>query len=120
MTRASDSGFTLIEALVAMAVLAMGAVSLLSATEGHTRRISDLTDRVAARWAADHALATLRVGLTPEPGSIEFHGILFDVTYERIATDDPDLEKLAVSVAKAGTNQPLYLLDGYLDVGEAP
>ena len=35
MTRQDDAGFTLIEALVAMAVLALGAVSLLSATQGH-------------------------------------------------------------------------------------
>ena len=34
MTRQDDAGFTLIEALVAMAVLALGAVSLLSATQG--------------------------------------------------------------------------------------
>ena len=119
MTRDTEGGFTLIEALVAMAVLAMGAVSLLSATEGHTRRISDLTDRVAARWAAEHALATLRTGLTPQTRDIEIYGITFDVTFDRVPTQDADLEKVTVSAAKAGSEQPLYVLDGYLDIGGA-
>ena len=43
MMRKSDAGFTLIEALVAMTVLALGAVSLLAATEGHTARITAIT-----------------------------------------------------------------------------
>ncbi|MFC6642478.1 type II secretion system minor pseudopilin GspI [Sulfitobacter profundi] len=67
MRRQADAGFTLIEALVAMAVLALGAVSLLSASEGHTRRITDLSDRVAARWAAEYRLSELRAGCQRRP-----------------------------------------------------
>ncbi len=117
MTRDREAGFTLIEALVAMAVLAMGAVSLLSAAEGHTRRISDLSDRVAARWAAEYVLATLRTGLTPQTRGVEFYGIAFDVTLERVPTQDAELEKVTVSAARADSDQALYILDGYLDVG---
>ena len=42
MTVGSDAGFTLIESLVALAVLAVAAVSLLMATEAYVARIAGL------------------------------------------------------------------------------
>lgn len=117
MTRQADAGFTLIEALVAMAVLALGAVSLLSASEGHTRRITDLSDRVAARWAAEYRLSELRAGLPAETSALEIYGIDFDVTVIRRSTEDPAVEAVTLRSAIAGTDQPLYVLDGYLDIG---
>lgn len=118
MTRRADAGFTLIEALVAMAVLAMGAVSLLSAAEGHTKRITELSDRVAARWAAEYRLSQMRVGVLPDAEGVEFYGTNFDVAVERRPTDDPALEAVTLRSAKGGTDTPLYVLDGYIDVGE--
>ncbi len=117
MTRSGEAGFTLIEALVAMAVLAMGAVSLLSATEGHIRRITELSDRVAARWAAEYRLSETRIGLPAAPGSVEVYGIEFDVQVTRRPTNDPDLQGVSVSSAISGTDQVLYILDGYVDTG---
>ncbi len=117
MTRSGEAGFTLIEALVAMAVLAMGAVSLLSATEGHSRRITELSDRVAARWAAEYRLSEARVGLPGTLGSVEVYGIEFDVQVTRRPTNDPDLQAVSVSSAISGTDQVLYILDGYVDTG---
>lgn len=119
MTRQTDAGFTLIEALVAMAVLALGAVSLLSATEDHTRRIGDLTERVAARWAAEYQLSHLRAGLDPMDDPVDFYGISFTVTHDRQPTDDPELEKVTVRAARADNDRVLYILDGYIDTGGA-
>ena len=77
-TRDPEAGFTLIEALVAMAVLALGAVSLLSATEGHTARISDVSDRMAAKWAAEYKLTALRLGMSgAESDDIDMLGRTF-------------------------------------------
>ena len=52
-----DDGFTLIETLVALAVLATGAVALLGVVEDHTGRIAGLEDRVTLRWVAENRLA---------------------------------------------------------------
>jgi len=112
----SEAGFTLIEALVAMAVLALGAVSLLSAAEGHTKRITDLTARVAARWVADDTLTQLRLGLEPDGRSVTMYGIEFDAEWDRTETTDPDLEQLTVKVSDSDSGQSLYLLDGYVEV----
>lgn len=120
MTTQSEAGFTLIEALVAMAVLALGAVSLLSAAQGHTKHITELTDRMAARWAADYHLAQVRLNLPLNEQSTELYGIKFELTQKMQPTQDPDIEKVTVRAAKTGTNRTLFVLDGYLDVGEAP
>ena len=108
-----DAGFTLIEALVAMAVLALGAVSLLSATEGYTARISDVSERVAGRWVAEDTLVRRRLGLPPEPQQ-EMMGQVFDVDIEVTPTDDPALNRLRVDVATAAGQRRVHVLDGYL------
>lgn len=119
MSRAPDAGFTLIEALVAMAVLAVGAVSLLSATESHSARIGDVIDRTAARWVAEARLTELRLGLTPEPGPVESYGRAWRVEEARAVTDDPALARLTVSVSPEGGAGPLVTLTGYVESAEA-
>ncbi|APE45213.1 type II secretion system protein GspI [Sulfitobacter alexandrii] len=118
----ADKGFTLIEALVAMAVLALGAVSLLSATESHTARISDVTDRVAARWAGEYHLAELRLGVgsAGDTTPLTQYGRRFTVQTIRAETSDPDLQRVTLRVARAETDVVLAVLDGYLDAGALP
>ncbi len=62
-----DDGFTLIETLVALAVLATGAVALLGVVEDHTGRIAGLEDRVTLRWVAENRLAARHLGLEVQP-----------------------------------------------------
>ena len=118
MSRTPEAGFTLIEALVAMAVLAVGAVSLLAATEGHSARIGQVVDRISARWAAEARLTELRLGLSPEPGPIESYGRIWEMFAEIVPTDDPALARVTVGAAPTGSDRPLVTLTGYLDVTE--
>lgn len=113
-TRVHDAGFTLIEALVAMVILGLGAVSLLTAAEGHTGRISDVSDRVAARWVAENALAEARLGLPVKDRDIVMNGQRFDVQYTPEATDDPDLTAVRFEILSGGTERVLFVLDGYI------
>ena len=118
MTRQDDAGFTLIEALVAMAVLALGAVSLLSATQGHSKRNTELSDRVAARWAAEYRLSEVRVGVQTGAEPLEVYGIEFDLNVTRRPTNDPAVQAVSVDSALSGTDRVLYILDGYVAAGD--
>ena len=122
MTRRDpEAGFTLIEALVAMAVLAVGAVSLLTATESHAARIGQVIDRTAARWAAEARLTELRLGVVPEDGPVESLGRSWEVSDELASTDDPALARVTVTVAPADAGgSSLVTLTGYLEVAEEP
>lgn len=53
------NGFTLIEALVALAILAVAAAGIIGATERHIDTVSGLERRTAARWVAENKLAEL-------------------------------------------------------------
>ncbi len=118
MKRAPEAGFTLMEALVAMTVLAVGAMSLLSATESHSARMGQVIDRTAARWAAEARLAELRLGLASEAGPVESYGRTWSVTTRRDPTEDPALERVTVEVAPEGSDSALVVLTGYIEARE--
>lgn len=114
--RDPEAGFTLIEALVAMVVLAVGAVSLLTATESHAARIGQVIDRTAARWAAEARLTELRLGLAPAEGPVESLGRSWVVLATSTPTDDPALARVTVAAAPAeAAGSPLVILTGYLE-----
>lgn len=118
MMRSPDAGFTLIEALVAMTVLALGAVSLLAATQGHTARITAITDRTIARWVADNRLTELRLGLTDLPDQTDMMGRDWQIETTQTQTEDPGLQRLTVAVGRAGDT--LVSLNGYGETAGVP
>ena len=119
MTRPSDAGFTLIESLVALVVLAVTSVALLMATEAHITRIGGLEMRAAAGWVTENHLAELSLGLTPAPTPPPMLGIAFQVTEQRTATADPALVMVTLSATETGKDQHFGRLTGFLDLGGA-
>lgn len=110
----TEAGFTLLEVLVALAVLAVGAVSLLTATQTHITRISQIENRTVARWVADNRLAALRIGVR-QPDVVDMLGQRWDVVVTRIETEDPDLQRVDVAVALSSDNRNLFKLTGFID-----
>lgn len=125
MTRSADSGFTLIETLVALAVLAISAIALLGATEAHVARIGGLEQRAAAGWAAENHLVEQTLGLAPPADPEPMLGYPVHLTTLATATTDPDLMRLDIT-ASIGTNPaPVTRLTGFVftpapDSGGAP
>ena len=120
MTRSAEAGFTLIETLVALAVLATSSVALLGATEAHIARIADLESRAAAQWAAENMLAELTLGQTPPEAPEPMLGISFVMAATNTGTGDPDLDRVDITAAEASNGQIYARLTGFLDMGAVP
>ena len=116
---AAEAGFTLIEALVALAILAVASVGLIRATEAHVDSVRGLEGRAAAQWVAENRLAEL--GLPDAfPGGdapVEMLGIRWDVRSTSRQTDDPDLRSVSVTVHPEGRASPSATIDGFVDMG---
>ena len=82
MRRRSFRGFTLIEVLVALAIVAitLGAgIKAAGALTGNTQRLADTT---AAQWCADNRLTALRLSsLTPPVGDSAFECVQLGQAY---------------------------------------
>jgi general secretion pathway protein I len=71
--RSAHSGFTLIEVMVALAIVAITLGAGIKAAGALTTNTQRLTDMTAAQWCADNRLTGLRLsGLTPPIGDSEF------------------------------------------------
>lgn len=112
--RAADAGFTLIETLVALGVLAITAIALLGVTEGHVTRVAALESRAAAQWAAENRLAELALGLTPDPGPVQMLGYRITLDTALAETADPDLRRVTLVAREAATGGALARVTGFL------
>lgn len=118
--RAADAGFTLIESLVALAILAISAISLLMATEAHVARIDGLETRTLARFAAENRLAEIELGLGTEAETVELLGRTFEVAAARTPTEDPGLDRVDVEVTDLETATTHRGFVGFVAGKEAP
>ncbi len=118
MNRHPESGFTLIETLVALAVLATSGVALMGATQAHISRITALEARAAAQWVAENYLAEVRLGLTPPARPDSILGMDFTVDVLRSQTEDPELERIDLSVTRVADGTVYAILTGFIDVAD--
>ena len=115
----ADAGFTLIEALVTMAVLAVASAGLIRATEAHVDLIGGIESRTIARWAGENRQTELRLQVAATlPATVTIVGRNLHVTTTSRPSDDPDIAAVAVGVGLEG-RQPLVTLRGFHDAGTA-
>lgn len=109
-----EAGFSLIEALVALSVLAIATVGLMQAVESHLDSTRGLERRAAAMWVAENKLAELQSGINA-PETVEMMGQNWSITINSAGTSDPELRRIRVLVTPQGERQPLASLDGFVD-----
>lgn len=113
-------GFTLIEALVAMAILAIASAGLIRATEAHIDLIRGVQTRVIGQWVAENRLIELGLANVRPSGGTERVAMLgrdWDVDVRVAASEDPDLATVTVAVRPAGARSTAATLTGFVDVG---
>lgn len=112
-------GYSLMEALVALFILAIATVGLTRATQAHVDGVRGLEQRVVAQWVAENRLVELNLEgpvQTPDVSVVRMMERDWDVRVQRRNTDDPDLVAVEVAVAPAG-GQETVRLSGFVDRG---
>jgi len=120
--RRTAAGFTLLEVLVALAVLALSMGAVIKATSDYTNNQSYLRDRTMALWVARNVLVQFQVDKewpkvgerkgTQEMGNREWRWLA--VTSQ---TDEAELRRLDVEVFHIDSEDdelPLSVLSGFL------
>lgn len=112
------TGYSLMEALVALFILAIATVGLTRATQTHVDGVRGLEQRVVAQWVAENRLVELNlegVDAGPDVSTVRMMARDWAVRVARRATDDPDLIAVDVSVGPAGSTGEIVSLSGFVD-----
>ena len=121
MIRRRQRGFTLLEVIVALTVLAITLGSIIKATGDYTANQAYLRDRTLANWAARNVLAEFQLDSAwPEvgerKGTVEMGRMEWDWLARISQTEEADLRRLDVEVRPldADDTDPLVILSGFL------
>lgn len=116
---AAELGFSLIEALVALAVLAIATVGLIRAVESHVDSTRAMERRAAAMWVAENRLAQIQLAdPAANMAETELLGQPWRVAVARTRTEDASIDKVRIQVfAKGAERTPLASLDGFVEGG---
>jgi len=100
-----DHGFTLIEVLIAMMIIAVAFTAILKATENSLSATSRLKSHVAAHWVAEEILTAAQVGSLKLPidnreltGETLMLGQVYQWQITSQATSSKNISLLTVSV----------------------
>ena len=114
------AGFTLIEVLVAMTIIAVGVSALVASAAASSRRQEYLRERELGRWVASNALALNQaLPAWPQVGTtnteVEMARTSWFVRTRTRAVADPDLRRLDIEVRKARDEESyIYSVTGFV------
>ena len=118
----NNSGFTLIEVLVAMAIMAVALPALMSLIAQQIQATRELRDQTAAYWLAENQLNRLRLqhqlnGAVPNAAIADKAEMLDTTWYWRIEPEQTvsELIRIQVTVSRDEDEEPLVIMETYLD-----
>lgn len=123
MSATRQAGFTLLEVLIALAVLALSMSAAIKAVADYTNNQSYLRDRTFALWVARNVLVEFQVGNEwPDVGERKGTKEMGDREWRWLAitsqTDEEDLRRLDVEVypfeSDTDDESPVSVLSGFL------
>ncbi|MGA9854189.1 MAG: type II secretion system minor pseudopilin GspI [Gammaproteobacteria bacterium] len=104
--RQTARGFTLIEVLIALAVLAIGMIAVIGTAGTSTRQAAELKDETFAHWIAMNELTSLRLApawpdVGTQKGEADMVGQQWNWQATVSTTSDPDLLRADIDVSNA-------------------
>ena len=121
MIRARQRGFTLLEIIVALAVLAVTLGAIIKATGDYTANQAYLRDRTIANWVARNVLAEFQIenawpDVGERKGTKEMGRMEWDWLATISQTEEAELRRLDIEVRPldADDTDPLVILSGFL------
>ncbi|MCJ8297194.1 MAG: type II secretion system minor pseudopilin GspI [Colwellia sp.] len=101
--KTKQSGFTLLEVMLAMAVFAIAGVALLGVADNNYRHISHLEEQMFANWVASNQLVEVSLDKTWPPknnrkGKVEMAGRTWYWQQKVIKTNNKELRSLVMEV----------------------
>ena len=118
MRTSEQTGFSLIEVLVALAVLSVSAIALLTATQNFASNAEAITARSLARWSAENHLTRLRLGLEKlSNGRTQtmMGGEKFEILREVSTTSNPQVFRVKIEVERYGEQDKFFTLTGFVE-----
>lgn len=119
-TAGAAKGFTLIEVLVAMTIIAVGVSALVSSAGASAWRADYLREREFGRWVASNALATMQVlPAWPDVGTknteVRMGRLQWYLTTRTQAVADPDLRRVDIEVRRdKDASNYVYVVSGFV------
>ena len=111
--------FTLIEIMVALAIITIALGAIIENTTASSRNAQYLREKTLAGWIARNQITLVRArrewdGRSNRSGEIEMAGQTWRWSMQVRKTDDPDIRRLEVSVFKADEDSALASLTGFM------
>lgn len=117
-----NKGLTLIEVLVALAILAIALTAIIKATTQNIKDNVYLQQKTIATWVASNVMNEIRLGLLKAPsapGEIEDETEMLNLTWKYkaniTATANQHIQRVNVTV-EGKNEQPLANLESYIYV----
>lgn len=110
-------GMTLLEVLVALAIFATAAISVIRSVSQHINTVSYLEEKMFAAMVVDNQMATVMLGtgeLKAKNGTEELAGRTWYWKVSPIVTTEPLLKAFDVSVATEKEASPVVTVRSYV------
>lgn len=117
--RIGNRGFTLIEVLVALSIVALSLTAIVASIGQMIDSGNAMRERTYAAWIAQNRITEIRVSPTlPEPGTntgtVEFANAEWTWRTVIVEAGIPNLYRIDVSVSLAGETQSLRTVTGFV------
>ncbi len=119
MRPARGAGFTLIEIVVAVAILALALGAVITGMARYADHAATLRERTVALWVAHNRLT--EIGLEPSwpdlgssDGDVELAGVEWRWDATVAETPDPRVRRVDITVRRKGSEEPSMTLSSFV------